>query len=155
MEVAKLFAILGIHNSDIVGNIRRRVFVEYKCSALTQQSIMPTIASLVYTSALACLNINGKEVALDWINLVRGNNDALALGVKAKYFHHNPLARCKLLDIKRLCIVGHAAAMLAKSAKIKVVVTILLALHYKLAVVPWQEHYRMLWLNILLVGFAI
>lgn len=45
--------------------------------------------------------------------------------------------------------------MLAECAEVEMVVAVLLALHEELGVVPWQEHDRMLRLNILLIGFAI
>ena len=45
--------------------------------------------------------------------------------------------------------------MLAECAEVEMVVAVLLTLHEELGVVPWQEHDRMLRLNILLVGLAI
>ena len=113
LEVRETFAVCNIHNSNIARNIWLRIVVVDIPSALAQRYRVPTLSTFVHTSALACFQVNKENVALNRTNLVRRDDNALTLCIKAKEIKNFPIAFGYLLHIERHGIACHAASRLA------------------------------------------
>ena len=92
---------------------------------------MPSFAISIYQRALTSLYIHHRDVALDRRVFVACYDDILMLWIEAQNFHYLPFATCELLNLERLGVACHTAAMLAESAEIQMIVAILAALHDK------------------------
>ena len=91
--------------------------------------------AVVERCALACFEVNGIEVALQRMLLVRGNDYRLVLLVESQHIEHYPRATGDLSgrEVRFPLLCGEVE-------QIEMVVAVALALHDELVAVPRQEH---------------
>ena len=116
---------------------------------------MPSLAIVVHKAALAVVHRYSEDIALNGVSLVGSYHDFVALCVESEHLHNLPFAACELLHVQRNGVACHAAAVLAESAEIKVLISVLTCLHYELGVVPRKEQDGVLRLHVTLVSLAI
>ena len=128
---------LGVCKVYVARHVRLAVVVKHVCARLGNDVCVMArgcIISRMYTlavverRALARREVHSVEVVLYWAGLCRQDNSTLGALVEADKVEHHPLAARHLLQELAVGVI-----------KIKVVVAVALALHEKLAAVPWQE----------------
>ena len=127
---------MGAGHLNSIWNGGLLILVVQQCACCRQLTTVYSL-TVVQQCSLACADVYSPEVALHSTQLVRCDDHRFVLLVETQNIHHNPLAAGNLL--KLLTALVH---------QVKVVVSVLLALHNELRAIPWQELYRVLWLYI-------
>ena len=134
---------LGIGELHVVWNSRLGVVI-YEIKSGSRERSIVYATSVVEESALSCLNVYRIDIHLERISLIAKDNHRLCLLAETKDFSYYELTLSDLLE--HLAFGVH---------EIEVHISVLLAPEDKLAVVPWEERNRMLWLYIFLVALFV
>ena len=105
---------------------------------------MPAFAAIVHQCALAGVNINNPYVLLQRIKFVALIDDGMMFCVVSQYIHYHPFAGSNLFDLSAVLV-----------EKIKMVVSVLLTLHYKFIRVPRNKADWVEWLHIFFISLSI